>query len=133
MAPKQGYASIGVDVKIGNHTMNFVTQIGDIGGTPDNLESTCLKDTMKHGVLGVQDVGNFEVTYLFDNSDADSDYRVLHQMTGVVDIEITLPDGTKFASKGELSNRVSGISVNNLISAVAALALAQDWQITDPA
>ena len=72
---KQGIASIGMKVTVNKTEMNYVQEIGDIGGTPSELDATCLKDTMKKNVPGVQDTKSFEVTYLFDNSAADSDYR----------------------------------------------------------
>lgn len=50
-------------------------EIGDIGGAPSDLDATCLKDSMKKNVPGVQDTKSFEITYFFDNSSADSDYR----------------------------------------------------------
>lgn len=74
---KQGIASIGMKVTVNEVEMNYVQEIGDIGGTPSELDATCLKDTMKKNVPGVQDTKSFEVTYLFDNSAADSDYRKL--------------------------------------------------------
>lgn len=74
---KQGLSSIGIEVTINSTELNYVTEIGDIGGTPSDLDATCLKDTMKKNVPGVQDTKAFEITYLFDNSAADSDYRVL--------------------------------------------------------
>ena len=73
----QVLSTIGIDVKVNNVSMNYVTEIGDIGGTPATLDATCMKDSIKKSVPGVQDVKAFEVTYLFDNSAADSDYRVL--------------------------------------------------------
>lgn len=73
----QGLASIGIEVTVNSTELNYVTDIGDIGGTPSDLDATCLKDSMKKNVPGVQDTKAFEVTYLFDNSAADSDYRVL--------------------------------------------------------
>lgn len=131
----QGLATIGIDVKIGATAMNYVTEIGDIGGTPSTLDATCMKDTMKKSVPGVQDVGAFEVTYLFDNSAADSDYRKLKtvQTAGnAVAVEVTFPDGTKFASTGYVTTYVTGAKVNELISAKASINLQSDWTVTNP-
>ena len=139
--PKQGFASIGVKVTIDTAELNFVTGVGDIGGAPATLDSTSLKDKMKHSVLGVQDVGNFEIDFLFDNSDAQSDFRVLKSMEDgeVHTVSIELPDGpdgtvgTKFTSAGMVSVWTTAISVNNLIGAKCAIALSQDWAVTNPA
>ncbi|MCD7918153.1 MAG: hypothetical protein LUF84_06860, partial [Clostridiales bacterium] len=66
----QGFASIGIDVSVNSVSLNYVQDIGDIGGTPSELDATCLKDIMKKQVPGVQDVKTWECTYLFDNSAA---------------------------------------------------------------
>lgn len=131
---KQGYSSIGVKVSLDDTELNYVTSIGDMGGAPASLDSTSLKDAMKHSVLGVQDVGNFEIDYLFDNSAADSDFRVVKAMEGQTDhtIKIELPDGSVFTSKGTVSTWVTNISVNNLISAKLSMGLSQDWAVQNP-
>lgn len=131
----QGLASIGIDVKVNNVAMNYVTEIGDIGGAPSDLDATCLKDTMKKSVPGVQDVKAFEITYLFDNGSADSDYRVLKalQTAGkAVPVAVELPDGTSFATEGYVTTYVTGAKVDELISAKLSVSLQKDWTVTNP-
>lgn len=132
---KQGYSSIGVKVSLDTNELNFVTGIGDLGAEPAALDSTCLKDAMRHNVNGVQDAGAFPIDYLFDNSDAASDFRVIKGMEGNTEhtVKIELPDGTTYTSKGTVSTWVTAISVNNLIGARASIALAQDWDVSNPA
>lgn len=134
MAVVQGLASIGIDVKINKVSMNFVTKIGDIGGTPSTLDVTCLKDSMKHSKNGVQDAGAWEVDYLFDNSDPQSDYRVLRALKGQqnVEVEVALPDGTVFKSAGEVSTYITGPGTDQIIAAKLSVALSKDWDVTDP-
>lgn len=132
---KQGLASIGVDIKIGSAAMNYVQDFGDIGGTPSELDATCLKDKMKHTVPGVQDTKAYEITYLYDNSDADSDFRKLKalQTAGTaVAVEISLPDGTKAASTAYVTTYVVGGKVDELLTAKAVLNLQEDWIFTNP-
>lgn len=132
---KQGLASIGIDVKVNSAALNFVTEIGDIGGAPSNLDATCLKDKMKKYVPGVQDVESWECTYLFDNSAADSDYRTLkalHDGREIIPVEVTFPDGTKFATTGYINTYVSGAKVDALIEAKLVVSLQSDWDVTDP-
>lgn len=134
MAVVQGLASIGIDVKINKVSMNFVNKIGDIGGTPSTLDVTCLKDTMKHSKNGVQDAGAWEVDYLFDNSDPQSDYRVLRALKGQqnVEVEVTFPDGSVFKSAGEVSTYITGPGTDQIIAAKLSVALSKDWDVTDP-
>lgn len=134
MAVVQGLASIGIDVKINSVSMNFVTKIGDIGGTPSTLDTTCMLDTMKHSKNGVQNAGVWEVDYLFDNSDAASDYRVLRALKGQqnVPVEVKFPDNTVFKSAGEVSTYITGPGTDQIIAAKLSVALSKDWEVTDP-
>lgn len=110
-------------------------EIGDIGGTPSELDATCLKDTIKKSVPGVQDTKAFEVTYLFDNSSADSDYRKLKtlQIAGnAVPVAVEFPDSTKFATTGYITTYTSGVKVDELITAKLVVNLQSDWTVTNP-
>lgn len=132
----QGFSTIGLDVKVADTSLNYVTDIGDIGAAPSELDATCMKDTMKKTVPGVQDAKAFEVTFLFDNSAADSDYRVLKKLQDegkIVAVEVIFPDGTTFATTGYVSVMVSGAKVDELVSAKLTLSLQSDWTVTDPA
>lgn len=133
---KQGLSSIGIEVTVDSTEMNYVTEIGDIGGTPSDLDATCLKDTMKKNVPGVQDTKAFEITYLFDNSAADSDYRTLKALQtagNIVPVKVEFPDGTTFATTGYVTTYVSGVKVDELVSAKLVVSLQSDWTVTNPA
>lgn len=39
----QGIANIGIEVSVNSVEMNCVQEIGDIGGTPSDLDATCLR------------------------------------------------------------------------------------------
>ena len=131
----QGLSTIGIDVKVDETSMNYVTEIGDIGGSPSTLDATCMKDTMKKQVPGVQDTAAFEVTYLFDNSGTDSDYRKLRalQTAGeIVPVEVIFSDGTSFEATGYVSTYVSGAKVDELVSAKLVVNLQSDWTEVNP-
>lgn len=132
---KQGLASIGIDVSVDSVSLNYVREIGDIGGAPSDLDATCMKDRMKKNVPGVQDTANYEVTYLYDNSTADSDYRKLKALQDageIVPVMVTFPDGTKFANTGYVTTYVSGVGTDALIEAKLVLSLQSEWTVTNP-
>ncbi|MCD8333793.1 MAG: phage tail protein [Clostridiales bacterium] len=135
MATVQGLASIGITVSVNNVEMNYVQDIGDIGGSPSELDATCFNDSMKHYVPGVQDTKSWEVTYLFDNADAASDFRVLKALqdaNSIVPVAVTFPDGTKFASTGYVNTYAVGAKVDELITAKLVMMLQNDWTVTNP-
>ena len=132
----QGFSTIGLEVKVNGTALNYVTDIGDIGGTPAELDATCMKDRMKKTVPGVQDTKAFEVTFLFDNSAADSDYRLLRKLQEAgkaVNVEVAFPEGTVFSTTGYVTVMVSGAKVDELVSGKLSVALQSDWTVTDPA
>lgn len=132
----QGIASIGIDVSVNSVSLNYVQEIGDIGGTPSELDATCLKDTIKKQVPGVQDVKSWECTYLYDNGATDSDYRVLKALQDagkVVPVKVTFPDGTSFASTGYVNTYLVGAKVDELVTAKLVVSLQSAWTVTNPA
>lgn len=137
----QGVASIGIDVSVNSVPLNFVTEIGDLGGAPSNLDATCLKDKMKKYVPGVQDIESWECTYLYDNSAEDSDYRVLKALQDkgeIVPVVVKLPNDaagktyTTYSSTGYINTYVSGAGVDALIEAKLVISLQSDWDVTNP-
>ena len=131
----QGMASIGIKLKVNEVEMNYVQEIGQLGGTPSELDATCLKDGIKKNVPGVQDVSAFEVTYLYDNTSADSDFRRLRALQTAgnpVSVEVELPDGTKYATTGYVSTYVDGAKVDELITAKLTVSIQSDWTVTNP-
>jgi hypothetical protein len=131
----QGMASIGIKLKVNSVELNYVQEIGQLGGTPSELDATCLKDSIKKNVPGVQDVGAFEVTYLYDNTGSDSDFRRLKALQSAGDpvaVEVELPDGTKYATTGYVSTYVDGAKVDELITAKLTVSIQSDWTITNP-
>lgn len=132
----QGLASIGVKVKVNNVEMNYVQEISEMGGTPSNLDATCLKDVIKKSVPGVQDASSWEVTYLFDNTSASSDFRRLKALEKAgksVPVETEYPDGTRFASSGYVTTYPQGTKVDELITAKLIINLQAEWTVTNPA
>jgi hypothetical protein len=128
-------ASIGIKLKVNEVEMNYVQEIGQLGGTPSELDATCLKDGIKKNVPGVQDVSAFEVTYLYDNTSADSDFRRLRALQTAgnpVSVEVELPDGTKYATTGYVSTYVDGAKVDELITAKLTVSIQSDWTVTNP-
>lgn len=137
MAPKRGLIGSGTIVKIGEKKLNFVQSVTGLGGATSGPDITCLDDKMKKTGTGLQDLGTPSITYFFDNSDTQSDFRILkgYMDTGnPVAVEVTLPpsDGTKFASTAIITTYIDGdITPDGLVMAKADLALQADWAITN--
>lgn len=132
---RQGLATIGIEVQINEEELRYVTEISDIGGTPSTLDVTCFKDSVKRSIPGVQDNGTFEVTYLFDNTAADSNYRKMKTVQDAgrqVPIKVHLPDGTEFSALGYVSTYVTGAKVDDLVTAKLVVNLQSSWDVENP-
>lgn len=133
--PIQGLASIGITVAIDGKEMYYVKDIGEIGGKPSSLESTCMTDTMTHSSPGIKEAKEFAINYYYDASEPISDYRVLKGIENkkeIVPLVITFPDGAVYATTGYITSYISGTKVNELIGATCTVNLQSDWTETYP-
>ena len=107
----------------------------DLGGTAEKVDVTVLADGNKKYINGVKDFGDLAFKFLYDNSGATSNYRIvrgLEEAGNVVDWKVTFPDNTEFAFSGEVTTSIDGASVNNAITFTANITLNSDITVTNP-
>ena len=126
--------SIGVTVKVNNVAVAGATELSAIGGAPTTIDATKLTDTVRVNKLGVQEQDNFDITFLFNNNETASDFRVLRALQGAhaTPVEVNLPDGTKATNTGEVSVYTDGITIGSMIQAHCVIALDGAWTWTNP-
>ena len=109
-------------------------EIPDIGMEPEKVENTDLSDSVRQYELGIGDPGDMEFVFRYDNSGANSSYRVAKSLEGTKKAyQVELYDHTKFSFTAIAAVKVSGGGVNDPIEFVMALALQSDITVTDPA
>lgn len=107
----------------------------DLGGTAEKVDVTVLADGNKKYINGVKDFGDLAFKFLYDNSGATSNYRVvrgLEEKGEIVEWKVTFPDNTEFAFSGEVTTSIDGASVNNAITFTANITLNSDIAVTNP-
>lgn len=107
----------------------------DLGGTAEKVDVTVLADGNKKYINGVKDFGDLAFKFLYDNSGATSNYRIvrgLEEAGSVVDWKVTFPDNTEFTFSGEVTTSIDGASVNNAITFTANITLNSDITVTNP-
>lgn len=107
----------------------------DLGGTAEKVDVTVLADGNKKYINGIKDYGDLAFKFLYDNSGATSNYRVvrgLEEAGKVVEWKVTFPDNTEFAFSGEVTTSIDGASVNNAITFTATINLNSDITVTNP-
>lgn len=135
MAEQKGLASIGIKIKIDNVAFKNATGMGEIGGDPDELDTTTFNDEVSTSIPGVQKQNAWTVDYLYQNDDEESDYRKLKALEAkkeAVAIEVEFPDKTIFANSGYITTKVNAAKINELISATATVSLQKKWSVTNP-
>ena len=111
-------------------------EVPDLGGTPDQVDVTVLTDSVYHNINGIKNLGELAFTFLYDNSGASSNYRILKGLEDegtAVNWQVTFPDGTKFAFAGQVAVTVNGAGVNAALQFTATIALQSDITVTNPA
>lgn len=107
----------------------------ELGGTAEKVEVTTLEDGNKRYINGVKDFGDLEFKFLYDNSGAKSNYRIvrgLEEAGDFVDWKVTFPDGTAFTFSGEVATRIEAAEVNAALTFIAAITLNSDITVTNP-
>ena len=116
--------------------LNDLQEVPDLGVEPEKVDNTRLKDKMKHSELGIGDPGDLAYKFAYENSSANSDYRVLREICDsgkVASYRETFPDGTKFEYDAYGNIKIGGGGVNAAIAFTLTLALQSDIKVTDPA
>lgn len=110
-------------------------EIPDMGAEPDKEDNTCLTDSHKMYELGIGDLPDMDYVFKYDNSKADSPYRILRAMEKsreVASFKETLKDGTTTTYDAQVSVQRSGGGVNAVIEFKATVLVQSEFDIKDP-
>ena len=110
-------------------------EIPALGGKADKVEVTGLSDASKKYINGLIDYGDLEFKFLYDNSTATSNYRVLKDMqTAETDEEfvITFPDSTEFAFSGAVSVTIDAAKPGDALQFTLSITPSTDIVSTNP-
>ena len=120
------HSSIGIQLDVGEvKNVTGLTDIPDMGATPEKLDVTTLADDVRQYINGVKDFGDLEFTFIYE-SGAEGNYAKLAALEGDQDCVVTFPDGAKFSFSGEISLRILGVGVNAVITFAMSVALSSD-------
>lgn len=106
-----------------------------LGGSAEKVDVTVLTDGNYKYINGIKDFGDLAFKFLYDNSGAQSNYRIvrgLEEAGKVVDWEVGFPDGTKFHFSGEVATQIESASVNSALAFTATITLNSDIAVVNP-
>lgn len=129
-----GYKKKGAD---GDYTdLPGLKEIPDCGVEPEKVENTCLTDKNKQYENGIGDLGDMKYKFKYDNTKAESPYRVLREAQDAGDVlsfQEILKDGTITEFDAQVSVKRTGGGVNGVIECEVTMSVQSDLVITDPA
>lgn len=111
-------------------------ELPDMGVDPEKVENSDLKAKNKQYENGIGDAGDMTYKFKYDNSSADSPYRVMREKEAsgeVVSFRETLADGSTTEYDAQVSVKRTGGGVNGVIDFNLTMAVQSDFKYTDPA
>ncbi len=111
-------------------------EIPELGYEPEKVENTGLNDPHKMYELGIGDLPDMVYKLKYDNTKADSPYRVMRKAADdleVLSFQETDPDGTKVQYDAQVSVKRTGGAVNGAIDFELTMIVQSDIEIVDPA
>lgn len=110
-------------------------EIPEIGVTSERVDNSTLADPFKKSEMGIGELPDMIYKFKYDNSEADSPYRVLRKIEKsreAVFFQETLKDGTKTEFKATVSVKRTGGGVNGIIDFELTVYVQSDLEIVDP-
>lgn len=130
---KLGYKASGADSTFKD--LPGLKEIPEMGEDIEKEDNTCLTDSHKVYEKGIGDLSDMKYKFKYDNSKAESPYRVLSAAAdkgSVLTFQETLPDKTVTEFTGQVAVKRTGGGVNAVIEFEATIAV-QSIKRTDPA
>lgn len=110
-------------------------EIPDLGGDTDTVETTTLADSAKRYIKGIKDYGDLEFKFLYDNSSATSNYRILRgleEAETVTEWKVTFADKTEFTFTGSVTTKISGVGTGDALTFSGTITLSSDISVKNP-
>lgn len=132
-------ASIGTKIEVEiDSTWTEVTDlqsIPEIGGDPQEIDTTNLVQTEKTSIPGVKQTSALAIVAYFNNTLATDNYRVVRALEVAKSYNnwrITFPDGTKITMNARVTTKMGNVQVNGALMFTFNLYKKGDYVVTDP-
>jgi hypothetical protein len=117
-----------------------VMELPEIGGKPGKIDTTDLASTIKTNMPGLKDPGDMAFKFIFDNSGATSNFRVLkgletsEESDNVSDyFKVLYDDGTYVIWRGYVTVSMDSAKVDDKLTFTANISASTDFTWTNPA
>lgn len=116
--------------------LGLLMEVPELGGEPEQVEVTTLKDSVRKYIPGIKDLGDLAFSFLYDNSGPTSNYRVLKGFQDANEskwFRVEYPDGTTHDFQAYVNVRMDSAAVNAALTFTATFYLQSEIEVTDPA
>lgn len=116
--------------------LEYLMEVPEFGGAPEKIDVTVLSDKVKKYVPGIVDLGDLVFKFLYDNSTATSNYRVLkgiEEAGSCTTFKIEYPDGTAHQFDAVPAVKMDAGAINGALTFSATMILQSDITVTNPA
>ncbi|MBU5677910.1 phage tail protein [Alkaliphilus sp. MSJ-5] len=116
--------------------IELLMEVPELGGDPEKIDVTTLKDKHKKSIPGITDLGDLAFVFLYDNSSSTSNYRVLKKLQDdkkIATFKLEYPDGTGHEFDAYVNVKIAGGGVNTAATFTASMSLQSDINTTNPA
>lgn len=116
--------------------IEYLMEVPEFGGTPEKIDVTALSDNVKNYVSGIKDYGDLVFKFLYDNSSAKANYRVLKGFADngtAVSFQLSYPDNTAHVFKAIPAVKMDAGAVNGALTFSCTMTLQGDIALTNPA
>ena len=115
--------------------IELLMEVPELGGTPEKIDVTTLSDKIKKYIPGTKDYGDLVFKFLYDNANANANYRVLKNMDDAATaatFRLAYPDGTCHQFEAIPSVKLDSGTINGALTFSATMLLQSDIEITNP-
>ena len=115
--------------------IDLLMEVPELGGDPEKVDVTTLKDSVRKYISGVRDLGDLQFKFLYDNSGPTSNYRILRGLqenNELATFKVEYPDGTGHQFDAYVSVKMDAGTVNAALTFTATMFLQSDIVVTNP-
>lgn len=114
----------------------YLMEVPELGGDPEKVEVTTLTDSVKKYIPGIKDLGDLTFKFLYDNENAESNYRILRglqEANKITTFKVEYPDGTGHQFDAYVNVKMDAAAVNAAMTFTAGMSLQSDIEVSNPA
>ena len=128
-----------ISYKVGTATdftvLPDLMEVPELGVAAEKIDVTVLSDTVKKYIPGIKDMGDLVFKFLYDNSTATSNYRILKGLqkdNKLATFKIEYPDHTAHQFDAYASVKMDAGTINGALTFSCTMAMQSDIDIADP-